>query len=154
MPIAVIETDLAAAAGYLTSGGFWFPRAGDVWTAPTKAEAVKAARAIDWPSTRVDHGHTRFRSKVWVLHAPGGGFLTPAGYARLLSATHTTTTSEVPGEMRVRSKSNGRTFMKRDYHYWWRCSCGEVGSGHDRESVRRRAAQHRADRMPPESLES
>ena len=152
--VDVFWSDLASSAGYVHGEGYRFEDPTTrMWT--NKTDALKAARAIDWPVNAVLSGKylSRFIGlKVWALHCPGGGWLTEDGYARILGLTHLTTTFERPGEMRIRSKSNGRTFMKRDTYSGWRCSCGEHGFGDSREHARSRASSHRNAPPTPSPL--
>ena len=143
--VPVFWSDLASSAGYVHGEGYRFKDPDTrMWT--NKADALKAARAIGWPPEAVLKG--RYLSRfiglgVWAVHCPGGGWLAEAGYDRIKGLTHITTTFERPGEMRIRSKSNGRTFMKRDTYSGWRCSCGEHAFGNDREDARSSARTHR-----------
>jgi hypothetical protein len=139
------------ARGWDADRGFFLNRINDYVHFATKAEAIKAARSIGWAASTVERCHTRFLTRVYALHHPHGGLLTPDGMTALRAEReqeHRTRTFERNHVTRPYNvNSRGMTGYRQDFETVWVCSCGNGGFGDDRDraSAQRAAKRHRED---------
>lgn len=136
--------------GYDTADGYLLTCAAVVQTWRAKAAAARVAAALGprWNAVRASTAPTR---RLWVVHAPGGGFLTIYGYrttaARRAAEHFTRTYTSGHRTVPYRVNSRGMTGYRDDYTTTWCCTCGAGGFGEHRNrwSAQQRAAAHRAD---------
>lgn len=142
---------VAPSGGWDLHRGFFLPRLTSYVHFGTKAEATKAARSIGWAASTVERCYTRFLTRVYALHRPDGGFLTPAGMAALRAEReqgHRTRTFERNHTTKPYNvNTRGMTGYRVDFETLWVCACGSGGFGEDRDraSAQRAAKLHRED---------
>ncbi|GAB3251485.1 hypothetical protein [Kineosporia babensis] len=150
--VRVFWSDLVSSRGWDLNDGYMFDRRSEGLASwDTKAQASEAAKALGWPLRTVQKGmwvSPLIRRRLWVLHCPGGGFVSESGYGRLKAATHRTYVYDIAAPGIAASGWSRRTRnAARQRDIKWGClDCGSNGYGqrNDRKAARVAGEQHQA----------